>query len=150
MHDNTVGVRKTRLAEGYLERQLSELSGTIADSLANAKAADPQADCDGLRRSGEIANALNVARVSAQLGMAIAKLRSESIHRTVVYKVEGKPDLNAEENPPPDAIAYPPHYEGETPLFTEEEWAKEPSNEELWARADLRRQERARHWGWIA
>ncbi len=82
--------------------------------------------------------------------MAIAKLRSESIHRTVVYKVEGKPDLNAEENPPPDAIAYPPHYEGETPLFTEEEWAKEPSNEELWARADLRRQERARHWGWIA
>lgn len=103
-----------------------------------------------MRRSGEIANALNVARVSAQLGMAIAKLRSESIHRTVVYKVEGKPDLNAEENPPPDAIAYPPHYEGETPLFTEEEWAKEPSNEELWARADLRRQERARHWGWIA
>jgi hypothetical protein len=150
MHDRNVGVRKTRLAEGYLERQLSELSDTIADSLANAKAAGPQADADGFRRSGEIANALNAARVSAQLGTAIARLRSESIHRTVVYKVDGKPDLNTEEDPPPDAIVAPPHYEGEPPFFTPEEWAKEPTNEEMWERATLRRDERARHWGWIA
>src|SRR5690242_14197960 len=111
--------RKTGLAETLLEGQFSALSEFVGHSLTAAIALDPQDIDQDERREGEIGQAARVARISAQLGMAISKLRGEFTHRMVFRKEE---PVQVAELPPPDAAPVPPPYEGEPPLFTGEEW----------------------------
>jgi hypothetical protein len=138
---------KTGLAETLLEGQLSALSEFVGHSLTAAIALDPQDIDQAARREGEIGQAARVARISAQLGMAISKLRGEFTHRMVFRKEE---PVQVAELPPPDAAPVPPPYEGEPPLFTDEEWKSNTlTNEELWRRYEIRANERARRAGWI-
>ena len=149
MQTTNAAGRKTGMAEGFLEKQLSVLSEFVGQSLTAAGALD-LADIDQAgRREGEIANAVRIAKTSAQLGIALSKLRGEFTHRMIFRKEE--PGAAPAELPPPDAAPLPPPYEGEPPLFTEEEWKSDTlTNEELWRRNEARMDERARRAGWIA
>lgn len=147
MMTSSAAGRKTGLAEGLLEQQLSALSQFVGQSLTVAGALDPDDIDQAARREGEIGQAARVAKISAQLGIAISRLRGEFTHRMVFRKEE---PVQVAELPPPDAAPVPPPYEGEPPLFTEEEWKNETlTNEELWRRHDARATERARRAGWI-
>jgi hypothetical protein len=138
---------KTDLAETLLERQLSALSEFVGQSLTAAIACDPQDLDQAARREGEVGQAARAAKISAQIATAIAKLRGEFTHRMVFRKEE---PVQVAELPPPDAAPVPPPYEGEPPLFTDEEWKSNTlTNEELWRRYEIRANERARRAGWI-
>ncbi|MBS0275726.1 MAG: hypothetical protein JSR55_15400 [Proteobacteria bacterium] len=147
MQTGNAAGRKTGLAEGLLEQQLSTLSEFVKRSLAAVQTSDPHNVDEAIRREGEIGNAVRIAKTSAQLAMALSKLRGEFTHRMVFRKEEPLP---VEQLPPPDAAPQPPSYDGEPPLFTGEEWKSGTlTNEELWRRNEVRMNERARRAGWI-
>lgn len=140
--------RKTGLAEGLLEKQISVLSTFLEDSLTKASTLDEGSDRQGWARADAVAAAVRLAKTSAALGIAVSKLRGEFTHRMIFRKEE---PVTVAELPAPDAAPVPPAYEGEPPLFTDAEWKNDSlTNEDLWQRHDARMQERARRAGWIA
>jgi hypothetical protein len=140
--------RHNGMIESFVEKELFVFSEYVKHALQNATALSGDAnDPYGHRRSSEVGDAVRLAKSSAELCVALAKLRGETTHRAIVLKSEPV----REEPPPADAAPYPPAYDGEAPLFTEEEWRSDSlTNAQLWERDQARRDERARRAGWIA
>jgi hypothetical protein len=140
--------RYNGLIESFVAKELSALSEYVRHALHNATTlgADPN-DTHGHRRSAEVGDAVKLAKGTANLCMALARLRGETTHRTIVLDKEPPRDEPPEAWHRPD----PPHYEGEPPLLTHEEWRDEAlSYAQIWERTEQHRDERARRAGWIA
>jgi hypothetical protein len=87
-----------------LEAQLSETLKGLADCFAVSQKVDPIRDEYGHRRAREIENAVSLLKASAELGLAIAKIKGEHNQNINVLHGEIWP-------PPRRAVAKPETFE---------------------------------------
>lgn len=102
-----------------LEAELGETLKAVTDCFAFSRSIDREADEYGHRRAREITNAVELLKVSAGIGLAIAKINGDTNHNINVLRGEIWP-------PPRTAVAKPETFEEGRP--TREEFAKAVSN----------------------
>ncbi len=75
-------------AVAILENALAEAGGAIADCFAVAKAVAPETDEYGHHRAREIENAAGLLKMTAEVGLALARIRGEFNHNITVTRTE--------------------------------------------------------------
>ena len=97
-----------------LEAELGETLRAIADSFGEARTLDHRIDEFGNRRSSVVNDAVKLLKVSAEIGLAIAKIRGEYNHNINVLhgeiwppprRVVNKPETFEEGRPTRQAVA---------------------------------------------
>jgi hypothetical protein len=160
MSENHAAGRKTEprgqgRTETQVDAQIAALSEHIVHALAQAKAIPAADDPYGHARAAEVDTAMKLAKTTAKLVQALAKLKGEfrseiNVHRFGPQKptpLIGEPgdDVEARRARARAEIGPVPT---EPPLITPEEWAADSvDNAELWRRWEERQKQRAGFFG---
>lgn len=91
-------------AVGILEAELKETLKAITECFARAKSCDQQNDEFGHRRTNVMSDAVSLLKVSAELGLAVAKIKGEYNHNINVLHGEIWP-------PPRNRVSKPETFE---------------------------------------